>query len=341
MSLRYFTPLVFLALLVGGAAMGGAWTFLAVAATPLCLVSFDAALGDDQDEPSNAMNSSIARWLPRIYIVLQLAATGWAAAVVARPVTSWVDIIGLTLSTGLTTGIFGFLAAHEMIHSPDRRERALGLVMLGSVLYMHFRIAHVHGHHRRGATMEDPATARLGESLYAFLVRSVVGQFREAWAFEKERLRRTGQPPISSGNRMLHYLMVEALFLIALALVSWRALLFLVAVAALAVALLEGFNYVAHYGLSRRIQRDGRPERLAPHHSWNSSRRMNNSALFNMGRHSDHHRVMTRSYEQLEPVAHSAELPSGYAAALLTALVPPLWRRVMDPRAQRIMSARP
>jgi alkane 1-monooxygenase len=59
---------------------------------------------------------------------------------------------------------------------------------------------------------------------------------------------------------------------------------------------------------------------------------MNNAALFNMGRHADHHRHMARSYEQLEIMPKGAQLPAGYAAALLTALVPPLWRKIMDPR---------
>ena len=49
---------------------------------------------------------------------------------------------------------------------------------------------------------------------------------------------------------------------------------------------------------------------------------MNNAALLNMGRHSDHHRGGGRSYEELEWVPRSAHLPSGYAAALLTALFP-------------------
>jgi alkane 1-monooxygenase len=186
--------------------------------------------------------------------------------------------------------------------------------------------------------MDDPATARLGESLYAFLPRTVAGQFREAWNFETLRLRRTGRPTVSRGNRMLGYLAIEALFLIVVAALSWRAMIFVVAVAGLAITMLEGFNYVAHYGLMRRIEADGRAERLRPHHSWNSRRSLNNAALFNMGHHSDHHRAMTRSYEALEPVDEAAELPSGYAAALLTALVPPLWRRVMDPRAQAAMA---
>lgn len=328
--LRYLTPFGFLALLPFGGWLGGAWTFLAAAATPLCLAGLDMVLGED-NTPVRPTRAAVPRWLPRIYVLLQLAATAWAAAWVARPATSLVEAVGLVLSTGLTTGVFGFVAAHELIHSRVSRDRALGLTLLASVFYMHFRIAHVYGHHRRAATPEDPASARLGEGLYAFLVRSVTGQVREAWAFEARR-RREGL-----GNRMVGYLALEAVLVIAIALISVRALAFILAVALVAVTLLESFNYVAHYGLVRRTGPDGRLERLGPKHSWNSGRRMNNAALFNMGRHSDHHRRMTRAYEQLEPLRGAAVLPSGYAAALLTALVPPLWRRVMDPRAGAAM----
>jgi alkane 1-monooxygenase len=334
--LRYLTPFAFLALLVLGGWLGGAWTFMAAAATPLCLASLDAALGEDA-APIHPPNATAPRWLPRLYVVLQLAVTVWAAIRVAAPATSLLEAVGLALSTGVTTGVFGFVAAHELIHSRERRERGLGLALLGSVFYMHFRIAHVYGHHARAATVEDPASARLGEGLYAFLVRSVTGQFREAWMFESQRRRRSGRAAIGPGNRMIHYLAIEVLVVLAVALVSWRALAFLVAVAVVAVALLESFNYVAHYGLRRRTGPDGRAERLGPQHSWNSGRRMNNAALFNMGRHSDHHRRMTRSYERLEPLSGSARLPSGYAAALLTALLPPLWRRVMDRRANAVL----
>ena len=337
--LRYLTPFVFLALLPGGAWLGGAWSFLAAAATPLGLMSLDAALGKDEAEGERQVTGSIPRWFARAYVLLQLAATAWVATVAASPGTTLLEEAGLTVSTGITIGVFGFVAAHEMIHSADPRERALGLTLLGTVFYMHFRIAHVFGHHRRAATGEDPATARLGEGLYAFLPRSVGGQLREAWELEAQRLRRIGRPVLSSGNRMIRYVAIEALFLLAMALTSGRALVFLLVVAIVSIALLETFNYVAHYGLSRRVGQGGRPERLAPQHSWNSGRRMNNAALFNMGRHSHHHRAMAKSYEGLEPLAGSAELPSGYAAALVTALFPPLWRRVMDPRAQAVMQA--
>lgn len=326
--LRNLTPFAFLALVPAGAVLGGGWTFAAAAATPFVLAGFDGMLGED-DAPADTSGSPAPRWLPRIYVALQLAVTAWVAALIATGSMSILEIAGLTLSNGIATGVFGFVAAHELVHSRASREQKLGLLFLGSVFYMHFRIAHVYGHHRRAATVEDPATARLGEGLYAFILRSVVGQVREAWTFEARRRA----PRIGGGNRMVRYLAIEAAFLVALALVSWRALLFVLAVAMLAVALLESFNYVAHYGLTRRAD-----ERLEPHHSWNSRRRMNNAALFNMGRHSDHHRHAARSYEALEPMAEAAELPAGYAGALLTALIPPLWRRMMDPRARAVMA---
>ena len=167
--------------------MGGAWTFLAAAATPVVLIALDAAFGEER-----SVHAGVAcpRWVPRLYIVFQLVVTARVVAIVASPGTTSIEDVGLVLSTGVITGVFGFVAAHEMIHSADRRERALGLTLLGTVLYMHFRIAHVHGHHRRAATAGDPATAKLGEGLYSFIARTVAGQFREAWQFEAQRLRR-------------------------------------------------------------------------------------------------------------------------------------------------------
>jgi alkane 1-monooxygenase len=249
--------------------------------------------------------------------------------------------VGLTLSVGLTAGVFGMLAAHEMVHSRHAGERSFGLIMLAGVLYMQFAIAHLVGHHRHAATREDPASARRGESVYAFVVRSIGGQTREAWDYEAARLRRAGKSALDPSNRLLRFAAVEALVVIVIGLFGFRALIFFLAQAALAIVLLELFNYIAHYGLTRRRGHDGRLERLGPHHSWNSARRMNNWSLFNMGRHSDHHRFSARPYHQLEAVAGAAFLPSGYAGAILLALVPPLWRRVMDARVDRVMALPP
>jgi alkane 1-monooxygenase len=338
MPLRYSIPFLFLATAPLGFVLGGPWSFLSLAVLPAGLGGLDLLLGFEHAPPGPEASLS-HRLLPILYIPLLLALDVWAAVRIADPATPALDAIGLTISTGLNAGIFGMLAAHELVHSPDLRERALGLSMLASVGYMQFRIAHLHGHHLRAATPDDPATARRGEGAYRFILRSVTGQWREAWAFEAKRLNRKGRGVWSASNRLLGYLMIEAGVTAAAALLGWRALVFLVVQAVLAITLLELFNYIAHYGLQRRPMPGGALERLAARHSWNSSRRMNNWSLFNMGRHSDHHRHPTRRYQRLEPIPDSPELPSGYAGSILLALIPPLWRRVMDPRLDAWMQS--
>ena len=54
--------------------------------------------------------------------------------------------------------------------------------------------------------------------------------------------------------------------------------------------------------------------------------------LYHLQRHSDHHANPTRRYQTLRDFEESPALPTGYAGMIVLALVPPLWRRVMDPR---------
>ena len=336
-ALRYGIPFVFLGSVPLGFLLGGPWAYLTLALVSVIVCGFDLVLGFEPDRPPPS-DSLGYRALPWLYIALQIALTAWAAVAIARPGVTLVDAVGLTLSVGVSAGIFGILAAHAMVHSRWPGERALGLAMLACVGYMHFRIAHIHGHHARAATFEDPTSARRGESAYQFVVRSVAGQVREAWGFETERLRRLGRPAFGGSNRMLVYFAVEALVAVGVGLVGGRSLAFWVAQAALAIVLLELFNYIAHYGLARRCNASGGLERLGARHSWNSSRRVNNWSLFNMGRHSDHHSRPARAYQRLEPEPGSPELPAGYAVAVLLALVPPLWRKIMDPRVDLWMA---
>ncbi len=134
------------------------------------------------------------RTLFYLYVPLQLASVVWATALSGE--VSALGFASLVLGVGVTTGVFGMLAAHELVHSRSKAERILGAAMLSGMLYRHFRIAHVHIHHRWAATERDSATARLGEGFYAFLLRTVPGQFLEAWRFE--RARRAGRAFVRS-----------------------------------------------------------------------------------------------------------------------------------------------
>jgi alkane 1-monooxygenase len=108
----------------------------------------------------------------------------------------------------------------------------------------------------------------------------------------------------------------------------------LVVQAVVGFTLLEAVNYLEHYGLERRRLPDGRYERCNVTHSWDSDHLASNILLFHLQRHSDHHTHPGRRYQVLRHQPEAPRLPHGYAAMILLALVPPLWRRVMDPRVE-------
>jgi alkane 1-monooxygenase len=64
----------------------------------------------------------------------------------------------------------------------------------------------------------------------------------------------------------------------------------------------------------------------------NASYYLSIALLFQLQRHADHHANAGRRYQILRHLDGGPQLPAGYPVMILLALVPPLWRRVMDPR---------
>ena len=301
----------------------------------LALIGFEI-FSPRGDIVSDSGRSLGFRALVFTYIPAQLLLIAWAigqSRSIAMP-----GFLALVFSVGITTGVFGMLTAHEAVHSRDPLEGLFGTAMLTGMLYRHFRIAHIHGHHRWAATEKDSATARLGEGFYHFLLRTVAGQFLEAWRFERRRCAARGFS--FARNRVLRDLVVMAALLAATAyFAGGRGLIFFAAQSVVAITVLELFNYIAHYGLARGLDSSGRPEALHDGHSWNSSNILANGLIFNMGRHSSHHRKPDAPYQNLRHLEDAPELPAGYAGSILLALAPPLWRRVMDPQVRRLIAA--
>jgi alkane 1-monooxygenase len=240
--------------------------------------------------------------------------------------------IGLALTVGTVAGV-GINTAHELGHKKEKHERWLAKIALAQTFYGHFYIEHNRGHHVRVATPDDPASSRMGENLYAFLPRTVVGSLRSAWRLEQPRFRRRGQSHWSLRNDVLNaWLMSVVLWGLLIAVFGVRIVPFLLIQAVVGISLLEIVNYLEHYGLLRQRERTGRWERVRPGHSWNSNNIATNVLLYHLQRHSDHHANPTRRYQALRDVDDAPVLPTGYAGMILIALVPPWWRRVMDPR---------
>jgi alkane 1-monooxygenase len=240
--------------------------------------------------------------------------------------------LGLLATIAMVGGI-AINTAHELGHKRKNAERWLSKVALAQTGYGHFFIEHNRGHHVRVATPEDPASSRMGETFWAFFPRTVAGSLRSAVELEKVRLGRLDKGWWTIQNDVLNaWLMTVVLFGALTAVFGVGVLPYLLVQAVIGFSLLEVVNYLEHYGLLRQKREDGRYERCAPEHSWNSNNVASNVFLYHLQRHSDHHANPVRRFQALRHFEEAPQLPSGYATMIVLAYFPPLWRRVMDHR---------
>jgi alkane 1-monooxygenase len=318
-----------------GLYFGGPWAWLTVAYVFVAVPLADIVFGRDsrnRDPQSEARAKS-----SRTYSFVLWAFLPIQAALVFAFGRAWMSDepsvfvrVGWALSTALSCGGIGISVAHELVHRRSRAEQWVGRLLLTTVLYMHFAIEHVRGHHLAVATAEDAATARRGESVYRFLLPSIFGQIVSAWRLEIQRLAARGRGAWSLQNEMLWFAVIQAAWLALLAFVFGALFLpaYLV-VAVVSFTILEVVNYIEHYGLERRRLANGRYETVEVHHSWNSDHLVSRMMLFELTRHSDHHAMASKPYQALRSADSAPQLPTGYPGMVLVALVPPLWFRIM------------
>jgi alkane 1-monooxygenase len=272
------------------------------------------------------------RYCTYLYVPIQYASFVLACWRWGRGDLSIVASVGLALTVGCVGGI-AINTAHELGHKREKLERWLSKIALAQSGYGHFYVEHNRGHHVRVATPEDPASSRLGESFYAFWPRTVCGSLASSVEIERARLERGGRCFWTWKNDILNaWAMTVVLYVAVLLAFGIRILPYLLLQAVLGFSLLEVVNYLEHYGLMRQRGADGRYERCLATHSWNSNRIVSNVFLYHLQRHSDHHAHPTRRYQALRHFDEAPSLPSGYEAMIVFALVPPLWRRIMDKR---------
>jgi alkane 1-monooxygenase len=297
----------------------------------------DLLVGVDATNPPDSVikwleQDRYYRWCTYLFLPIQYAGLIFACWLWAHDGLSTLDSLGLALTVAMVSGV-GINTAHELGHKRAASERWLSRVALAQSGYGHFYVEHNRGHHVRVATPEDPASARLGESLYEFLPRTIIGSLRSAWELEVERLRRDGRPAWSPRNDILGaWAMSVVLFGALIAIFGVVVAPYLLIQAFVGLSLLEVVNYLEHYGLLRQRREDGRYERTRPEHSWNNNNVASNVLLYHLQRHSDHHANPTRRYQALRHFDEAPQLPTGYATMILTAVIPPLWRATMDHR---------
>lgn len=338
--LIFLLPYLVSSTMIVGYYTGELWLFRTVAWVWLTVAVLDFAIGPDARNRSGGQVANLSltlawRLTVRLWVPVQATIIVCGLLIMTRNYLTVKELIFVTVSIGITSGMFCIPAAHELMHGRSRFEKILAEFLMMSVSYPHFCIEHVHGHHRNVGTVNDPATAQFGESFYAFYPRTVFGGMASAWNIEKARLYLLGAGVWSSRNRMIRYVtslctVYASIFYI----FGWPGISFFAVQSIIAFSMLEVINYVEHYGLTRHETALGHYERVMPWHSWDSSHRISNWILFNLGRHSDHHYHPRKSYHCLRHLKEAPQLPTGYFGIFLLPLLPPLWRCVMDPRVQ-------
>tara|TARA_B110000438_G_scaffold110425_1_gene108341 strand:+ start:837 stop:1829 length:993 start_codon:yes stop_codon:yes gene_type:complete len=231
-------------------------------------------------------------------------------------------IVG-AISVGLVSGISAIINAHEQGH---RRKGSLiwrmGRLNLLWVMYMHFTTEHNHGHHRNYATELDPASSPKGRGLWTQIIKTIPLQFIAAWKTHSNKGRKGVKNPI------LHGLMIQISFVIGLYYgLGLDAVLAFLLSATVAIILLEFVNYLQHYGLRAVV---GEKQTLA--HSWESRKLWSRWTLLELPLHPAHHLKASDPMWNLRAQEGSPQLPFGYYVCFWLAVIPPLWKTVMDKR---------
>lgn len=280
-------------------------------------------------------NDNYYKWLVFLSVPLFFVTWVYGAWWVSTQAVSVSDYLGMTIGVALTNGL-ALVVGHELGHKNNRLEKNLAKWVLAVPAYGHFSAEHNRGHHKDVATPDDPASARMGESLYRFVLREIPGAFVRAFHDEKVRLERKGKSVISAENQILQsFAITFVLYGAALTLWGTVVIPFMVISTLWGWQFLSTSNYIEHYGLLRQKQEDGRFERTRPEHSWNADFRVSNLVTYHLQRHSDHHSRPTRRYQVLRS-DDAPELPTGYAGCFTMAYFTPIWRKVMDPKVLEV-----
>ncbi|MCA0272172.1 MAG: alkane 1-monooxygenase [Proteobacteria bacterium] len=340
-ALPFWLSLVLIPLAAIGAVVGG-WTVLLlpiygwIGATLLDAVFGQNHGNNDPSTPEADLywyRLITLIWFPVQFIVLY--ALIWY--VTRADHLGAAEKIGLFIGMGVISGAVGINYSHELMHQKNRVERWLGDLLLATVIYSHFRTEHLLVHHRYVGTPRDAVSARYNEGFHRAFVRVLRDGPGSAWRAETQLLARAGRKPSHPSNPFWRYAALQAAALgLAAALGGWQGVGLFLLQAFVAIWQLELVNYIEHYGLTRRHLGEGRYEHVLPRHSWNADHKFSNWVLINLQRHSDHHWKPDRRFPLLQTYAagEAPQLPFGYPAMTALAMIPPLWRRRMNPRVR-------
>jgi alkane 1-monooxygenase len=329
-----FLPQVPFVLLAVGAYYRGYWLLLPALFLLIVIPLLDTLTGwqdnvQFQKTDFSSAETFFLHWNTRLYAIFYITALLWVLKSLNH--LSRAEVAFALASLSLLGGV-GFAAAHELLHRSVKFDQLLQRIMTSFLFYPHYKLIHVQSHHHHAATDHDKNTAWFDEGVYAYFLRTIPESMIRCWQMEDAHISK----PASIWarifkNRMVGYAIGQvALLALLYRFASWQGLLFYFGQVVGAHLVLESVNYIQHYGLMRKEQ-DGQYERTAAEHSWDTYHYFSSYVTFRVGHHSFHH-ISMKPYYLLAPEEKAPKLPVGYFWAIPMVLIPPWWRRVINPK---------
>lgn len=288
-------------------------------------IFFSRLLGRFEKEISAIRLSSKGEALiGRIYFVFHFAVLFLAAWHAAKMSVLTVNSGVILATAALTCGGCGFIVAHSLIHRKHWFDRLLGNTILTSIGYLHFYFHHIKIHHPKVGTKDDPATAKLDQSLYSFWWQSISQNFALTWQLQNPQ--KSFLPKIFTN--LAFWAPISFAIFLCLIYLAWGypGVCFAAFSAFISITSLETVNYIQHYGLARQ-QKGTRYEKVSFSTAWNAPERWTNAFIFDLGHHSEHHTNKSIAHLKGEVLP---TMPEGFFVGFILAHFPPLWRRLMN-----------
>lgn len=284
------------------------WLQLIFFSLPTCLNFLIKSNLDDSRQPKNNAHAASALYeiIPFFHFVLHFSNLFLAAHMFCvHGFMTTQSAIGFWLILQASS-LSGPIVGHELIHRRSHRMRWIGRLLLATILYEHFFVEHIRGHHRNVGLKEDLATAYFNESYMQFLKRSVLGQFMHAWELENTRLKKMSGGINLFKHQVFQGVIVEVLLMLTFY-IMWKlnGLIFFMAHAIIMHFMAQTFNYLLHWGLERTEKQKPSDPSL----SWDCN---DTNVIFSMlaiSRHAYHHANPQKHFHAIRYSKESPKLP--------------------------------
>ena len=338
-DLKYLMSYTIAIVTIVGILLGGGYTYMTVIYAFVFIPALEMLLKESNEEMSDEVkkNRSMDIFFDiLLYLNIPLVFSIFFLSLnLLLYSSSSFEIVVIIASTSIMMATNGINVAHELGHRKSFFSRTCSKLLLMPSQYMHFYIEHNFGHHVNVWTAEDPATAKYKQSLYSFWITSVIGQYIGAWKLQLKLLKISKYKFFSIKNDMMFYVIFQLMFIYLIYFnYGITVTIYSLIISVISFLFLETINYIEHYGLSRKKDKNGRYERVKTIHSWNSNHVVGRLVLYELTRHSDHHFISSKKYQVLESIDESPQLPYGYPTSILLSMVPPLWFKIMNPRVE-------